>query len=340
MNNSKYQSKFKSSIFVFCSVLFFGMGLLFASELSQKSNLVLRVGVLVPMQHAALEEIVDGFQTVLKEHYGDRISINVQNAQGDVKLERSILELFKGQSVDLIVPIGTRATQMTLSLIKEMPIVSLAAMVSESERQKRKPLNITGILDEIGGKEKLDFIRGILPTIKEITLIYHSGNEKNFEEVAELKAYAQQLGITVQPIVIQNLLELTNAAQGISEKSGAVLILKDHLMASGIRLLVPLVAARHIPLIASDEGSVKEGATIALGVREKMIGEEGGHLAIEVLEGKPLASLPMQPLKELAVFYHSKRDNNLSLDEVVLQHFAHQHAYQLIDMNVDMKKEH
>ena len=53
----------------------------------------------------------------------------------------------------MIVPVGTSTTQMTLSLVKEQPIVSLAALYSETERQERSFKNHTGILDEIGGRK-------------------------------------------------------------------------------------------------------------------------------------------------------------------------------------------
>lgn len=317
------------------AILFVSIGIFYNIGLSKKNNDILRVGILVPMNHAALEEIVQGFKSVLIQNYGNNISFSVQNAQGEVKLERSILEFFKGQKVDLIVPIGTRSTQMALSLIKEIPIISLAASYRESEREKRDPLNITGILDEIGGAKKLDFIKSILPNIKIVTLIYHSGNEKNFKEVEELEAYGKKIDIHIQAMSVQNLPELATVAHAISAESGAVLILKDHLIASGVRVLVPLLAARGIPLIASDEGSVKEGAALALGVREKMIGREGAYLAMKVLEGQALATLPMQPLKELSIFYHTKEnfEGNIPMGskfEETLRLFAYQQGYSLI----------
>ncbi|HEV2524088.1 MAG TPA: ABC transporter substrate binding protein [Gammaproteobacteria bacterium] len=267
----------------------------------------LRIGILIPMEHAALRDIVAGFEQAVRAHYPNRsIHFNVQSAQGDIKLQRSIIELFVGQKMEMIVPVGTSATQMTLSLVKEQPIVSLAAQYTEADRQKREFKNMTGILDEISGKKKLAFIKAIMPNIKTITLISHSGNEKNYAEIAELKTESKALGITLQTLMIQVLPELETVARAILPDTEVILIGKDHLLASGVRMLVPIASKRGIPLMTSDEGTVAEGAAVSLGVSERMIGEEGGKLANKVLDGYPIKDLPMQEMQTLAVFYNPR----------------------------------
>jgi putative ABC transport system substrate-binding protein len=302
---SRYTSLILS--FLFCLSVFFGYSE--SVDAAQPASVLkpLHIGILIPMEHAALRDIVVGFEQVVRAHYPNRsIHFNVQSAQGDIKLQRSIIELFVGQQVDMIVPVGTSATQMTLSLVKAQPIVSLAAQYTEVDRQKRTFKNITGVLDEIGGKKKLAFIKAMMPNIKTITLIYHSGNEKNYVEIAELKTESEALGITLQTLMIQTLPELETASRAILPNTELILIGKDHLLASGIRMLVPIAALRGIPLMTSDEGTVAEGATVALGVSERMIGEEGGKLAIKVVEGYPIKDLPMQKIQGLAVFYNPR----------------------------------
>lgn len=294
----------------------------------------LQIGILIPMEHAALRDIVGGFEQVVRAHDPNRrIHFNVQSAQGDIKLQRSIIELFVGQKMDMIVPVGTSATQMTLSLVNEKPIVSLAAQYTEAERQKGAFKNMTGILDEIGGKKKLAFIKVIMPNIKKITLISHIGNEKNYAEIAELKMESKALGITLQTLMIQSLPELETAARAILSDTEAILIGKDHLLASGIRMLIPIAAKRGIPLITSDEGTVAEGATVALGVSERMIGEEGGKLAVKLLDGYPIKDLPMQEMHTLAIFYNSQaQQQKITVD--ALRDYAKKNHVVLIEREI------
>lgn len=295
-----------------------------------------RIGILMPIDHAALQEIVAGFEKVVRAAFPHAVQFNVQNAQGDIKLQRSIIELFAGQKMDLIVPIGTSATQMTLSLVKEEPVVSLAAVYPEAERQKRHPRNVTGVLDEISGKKKLEFIQAILPQAKTITLIFHGANEKNYQEVAELKNAALDRGLNLQTIMIQHLPDLEAAGHGIAADSKALLILKDNMLASGIRLLVNIADKHGIPVITSDEGTVKEGAAAALGVRERMIGEAGGKLAVKILKGYPIADLPMQEMQTLTVFY-----NPIACEQKIaltaLEEYASKNHYPLVRMDNQKK---
>ncbi|HXH55444.1 MAG TPA: ABC transporter substrate binding protein [Gammaproteobacteria bacterium] len=301
------QPRFLSVILrlLFCFSAFLGCCTSIHAEQSSPVLKPLQIGILIPMDHAAIRDIVAGFEGVVRAHYPNRtIYFNVQSAQNDIKLQRSIIELFVGKKMDIIVPVGTSATQMTLSLVKEQPIVSLAAQYTEVDRQKRVFKNMTGVLDEIGGKKKLAFIKSVMPKIKTITLIYHSGNEKNYAEIAELKTESKALGITLQTLMIQILPELETAARAILPNTEVILIGKDHLLASGIRMLIPIAASRGIPLMTSDEGTVAEGAAVALGVSERMIGEEGGKLAIKVLDGYPIKNLPMQEMQTLIAFYN------------------------------------
>ena len=73
------------------------------------------------MEHAALTDMVAGFNDSLKAAYPHPVTVNIQNAQADIKLQRSILERFKGQKVDVVVTIGTSTSQMALSIITLSP---------------------------------------------------------------------------------------------------------------------------------------------------------------------------------------------------------------------------
>lgn len=310
------------------------------------------VGILMPMDHNALREIVAGFKEKVRVQLPD-VNVKVQNANGDLNIQRAILQQFIHQKVDVIVPIGNAATQMTLSMVKEQAIVSLAAEVVK-DRETLKISNITGVIDEIGPKKSLDFIKQMYPSIKKITLIY-SNTEKIFPEVAVAVDYAKEQGINIQKKKIQALPDLLGLTAAIDKDAEAILILKDHMVVSGIQTLIREAEKRGIPIIASDEGSVKEGAAFALGVKERSIGEKGAELTVKILKESMIASeryseesktlktsveasskaptkadlrtFPIQQIDTLSVFYHPTACRKNSIDTMQLQSIAKTAGY-------------
>ncbi len=102
------------------------------------------------------------------------------------------------------------------------------------------------------------------------------------------------------------------AIKNAPENTQSFIILKDHLIVSGINILKQEAFKRRIPIIASDEGSVISGATIAVGVQEKQIGVEAGLMAKKILQGTEPKDIPFGDMKDLTLFINlqslSKQD--------------------------------
>lgn len=261
------------------------------------------IGVVLPMEHIALHDIVEGFKDTLKKNYKGPVEIIIQNSQGDLNLQKAIIQQFIGQKVSIIVPIGTTATQMAAHASHTIPIVSLAARFSEAERIKDKPVHITGVHDEIDPSKSLDLMQQLFPKLHKISVIY-TNNEKMFPEIQTLKQLTQKRNIELQEISVQKFSDLYQAGRSIDNNTDIIFILKDILIASGIQILVKEAESRKLPLMTSDEGSVKEGACFSLGVKEQSIGEQGALLAIKVIHGVPLEALPMEDISKLELFYN------------------------------------
>lgn len=263
-----------------------------------------KIGIVVPMEHEAMHEIVSGFKTTLKNQYTKSISFKVANAQNDQNLQNAIIRQMRDSNYDLIVTIATHTAEMATHIIKNKPIIALAADISEKTRQALKPCNVAVVDDEVATKKIIQFIHQTYPSLKNMVLI-HSASEKIFPEVAEAKQSASKVRINLKDITIQNLMDLQSVARNFSKDYQAIFILKDSLVVNGIAQLVKIAKTHHIPLISSDDGSVKKGAGFSLGVRESQIGVEGAELALQILQGKNAGSLPIHTMNNLFVFVNS-----------------------------------
>jgi putative ABC transport system substrate-binding protein len=283
----------------------------------KESTFQKKVGIIVPIEHKAMDQITTGFIETLHKQYRVPVKIKIDNAQGDINLERAIIAQMKNENYDLIVPIGTDATEMTAAMIAKQPIISLAATYSDEDRKAHKPCNIAIVHDEISTERLIQFIHAVYPTLTYLVLI-HSPADKIYPEVSAAILAGTKVGITIKAMMVPTLHELYSTANNIPANAEGIFVLKDHLIVSGISTLSYIAEKRKIPLITADQGSVEEGAAFALGVPEREIGVAGGKLASAILSGKDACQLPIVEMGNLTVFINkgSVAKENLSLNAI------------------------
>lgn len=295
----------KKTIFTVCIVL---LGLVAAEFIisHKKPHLTTecpRIGIIIPLTHPALTKIVNGFCGQLDALLGKKCEYLIRDAHGDQNVQQpAILDEMLRKNVDMIVPIGTLCTQMTLQKAPNIPVVALAATRTSIVSATGMA---TGVHDEIEAKESFSLIEKLVPNIGKIALIA-TQNEKTMSEIQAFRNEALNRGTAVQIIYVQSPSDMYLATHSVDQDTQAIHILKDHLVVSSIATINQLAHDRNIPVIASDEGSVEEGAACAIGVEEATIGKEGAELAAMILTGKSPGFIPVKTLEQLAVFVNKK----------------------------------
>jgi putative ABC transport system substrate-binding protein len=289
-----------------------------------------KIGVILPIQHQAMDEIQAGFVDTLKKQYkGGVLVFLVRNASGDINLQRTIIEELRAKQVALFVPVSTNTTLMTLAMVQKTPIVSIASNYTEKDRQMRHPCNITAVNDSIPPKPQLDFMIRLIPNLNQITIV-HSASDKVIQEVDQFSTLAKRKKIAVQDLMVQQLSELYTIANKVSKKSQLIFIVKDNLVASGIRTLVQAANYRKIPLVTSDDGTVENGAAFALGIPEYRLGMLGAQLATQVLQGKKPCQIPIYKIEQLSVFINKSALKQQGVSENAIKMLANRLKYKTI----------
>jgi putative ABC transport system substrate-binding protein len=273
------------------------------------------IGIVIPIQHQAMNEIVAGFKQTLQQEYPYPVTVLVRNASSDINLQRAIIEELRTRGVNLLVPITTNATLMTLTMVPHIPIVSIASNYTEKQRKYRHPCNVAAVNDSIPPEAQLDFIQRLMPHLTQVTIV-HSADDKVIQEVNTFLSMAKARNITVQDLMIQQLSDLYAMASKISPKSQLIFVFKDNLVASGIHTLVQQANHQKIPLITSDDGTVENGAAIGIGVQEYHLGVLGAK--IQVLQGQNPCQIPIHKVSQLSVFINSTamRSQGVSLADI------------------------
>jgi putative ABC transport system substrate-binding protein len=259
-----------------------------------------KIAIIMPMSHKAMDDIVDGFEEQLKNNINEQYKLTIYNAQGDPNLMRTIFQQIYSNHYDMVVPIGTNATQLAIKMLKkDKKIISIAAELSKYDEAENA--NLINVEDNVPMEQFVKFIQTIISKPEYLTLI-NSNDARIFNQSKLIKTLLKDIGCNLQVISIQNMPEIFSALQTVNEKSQAILVLKDHLVVSAMPSIVNVAQKRGIPIIASDEGSVKSGANVALGVKERQLGVVGAKIVMSLIDNKDKKNYKINNKANLIIF--------------------------------------
>jgi putative ABC transport system substrate-binding protein len=89
---------------------------------------------------------------------------------------------------------------------------------------------------------------------------------------------------------------VTHGAGKSPSRADAVIIAADNLMMENPAVVVSSAVGAGKPTLACDSGSVKAGAVAGVSVNYRQVGELAGQRAVDVLNGRPVGSLPVAVL--------------------------------------------
>ncbi len=250
-----------------------------------KSDSRYKIGILAPMQHSAIDKIIEGVQGQIETEGDSNIVITVQNSMGDQVLSRACLGKFISQKYDVIICIGTELTQLALQMTQAIPIIGLdisKGLLGSSNR-------LLGVIEPLDNPT-FDFLKALKRSVNKISFIF-SMNHKNYEYFKFLETISINKNFILEPIIVETLSDLYSLDTRISPDSDFILISKDHLAASGASAIAKTAEKLKIPFISSDEGSVCAGAAAAITNSEYQVGAIGGEIAMKLYNGKQAKEL-------------------------------------------------
>lgn len=301
--------------------------------LATESENPITIGILVPVEVPAMKQIIAGYEATLNKTVKKPISYLVKNAQGDANIQRAILQEFNAANVSAVAPIGTSATQMAISIIRNKPIIGIAADHLKTQAKKANNPNVTGVASKVPPAARIQFIQKAIPKLKKITLIY-STDQRIFNQVNEFEKTADKNGIQVQKLMMTQLPDLYAIGKNIAPDTQAIFVFKDELVISGLNILLHKAHEKHIPVIASDDGSVAKGAAFALGASEYQTGADAAKLTAQILNGKKAGDIPVYAIKNYFVFINPKETAAQGINDKQIKSAASKLGYTVVPVNL------
>ncbi|MEW6068632.1 MAG: ABC transporter substrate-binding protein [Nitrospirota bacterium] len=280
-----------------------------------------RIIVLKSYEAQPYNEALAGFEQYLREqkikpHY------KIYPLEGDVtKVEQTIQEIKKGK-VDLIVTIGSLATDTMIKKIIDIPIV--ACLVLSSENLKNA-FNATGVSLEFPLEIQFETLRRFLPKAKTIGVIYNP--EENEKKIKEAATVARKMGLRLEGQKVSAPQDVPAALENLSRRADVIWGVPDDLVLSPqlAKHILLFSFRNNIPFVGLSSAWVKAGALYSLDWDYSDIGSQCGEIAIEIIKGVSPRNIP--PASPRMVMYSLNLKTAQHMKIIISEDFIHKAKY-------------
>jgi putative ABC transport system substrate-binding protein len=263
-----------------------------------------RVGFLSPSAQTA---IVDGFIAAfrsglapvgLQEASGTEIVLRTANNQID-KLPALATDLV-GQGVQVIYATAAPAIRAARQATSSIPIVAMDLESDPVENGWAASLahpagNITGIFLDVPGfsAKLLQLIRETVPAVPKVAVLWHPA--VGTLQLENVRSAASTLGLTLEVFEVNRPADYDDAFKAMARSQAAgVLMLSSPMFGSTLPLLADLALRDRLPAVNIFPEFARSGGLIGYGPDFPSLFRQAGVLTRKVLQGSPVADLPIE----------------------------------------------
>ncbi len=280
----------------------------------------IQIGISQFVEHPALDAAREGFIEGLAEEgfTEEEVEFIEQNAQADFATAQSIAQKFRTQGLDMILAIATPNAQASANIIKDIPVMftavtdPVAAGIVDS--METPGANITGTTDMNPVGEQLELIKEFIPDVSDVGILYNPGEVNSVVQVDIAKTKAEEMGIELHEATVSNSSEVSLAASSLVDDVDAVYVPTDNIIVSALPSVLNITNSNNVPVFASENGQVEQGAIATLGIDYKLLGIQTGKMAARVLNGEETASMSVESSDQLKLYLNKTAAEDIGLE--------------------------
>lgn len=297
---------------------------------AQQRRRVWRVGLLttgagspggqtLPRLRKALDEL--GYVEGVNVAYVERM------AGGRIERLPALATDLIGVGVDVIVTVGSEATQAAKQATKSVPVVFLGPSYPIEEGLVasfgRPGGNLTGITlaqSDIASKQ-LQLLRDLVPTLADVAVIWSPANPGNTFTFRDMESAAGPLRIKVSSIPIKTPEEVPPALADIARlRPGALVVLPSQIVIPHIERISELSVKLRVPSISALKGLGERGLLLSYGADIRDLERQVAGYVDRILKGAQPGELPVErPTKfELTVNMRTAKALQLTIPQALL----------------------
>ena len=258
------------------------------------------VGICQLVQHAALDAATQGFEDALTAAFGDNVTFDFQNAQGDSATCATITNGFVSSGVDLIMANATPALQAAQAATNTIPV--LGTSVTEygvalglDNFSGTVGGNVSGTSDLAPLDQQADMIVEWMPDAKKVGLLYCSAEANSQYQVDEVQKYLEAKGVTATQYAFSDSNDLSSVCQKAADENDALYVPTDNTVAANTGIVDGICRPAKKPVFAGEEGICSGCGVATLSISYYDLGYKTGEMAAQALTGEAdIAEMPIQ----------------------------------------------
>lgn len=268
------------------------------------------VGVVQTVQHEALDAATKGFCDVLTEKLGDRVTFNVQNAQGDIPTNATIANGLVSANVDLILANATPSLQAAAAATGDIPVLGTSiteygVALNLADFSGTVGGNVSGTSDLAPLDQQAAMIRDIFPEAKAVGLLYCSAEPNSIYQVETVQGYLEDMGYacTLYPFADSNdLAAITTTAAAASD---VIYVPTDNTVASNTGIIDNICRPAEVPVVTGEKGPAARCGVVTLSIDYYDLGRATGEMAYKILMGEAdIATMPIEYAPNFTKMYN------------------------------------
>lgn len=239
---------------------------------------------------------LDSERQAITEDLGQAgLLVTYYNAQGNMSTATQIAKQIVASKPCAVVAISTPSAQTLVSMCKKNDIPLIYTAVTDPESAKLN--EIKGVCDAVPANSAWEMIRHCQPDAKVVGIIFNAGEANSVHMVKTVMDVAPAYGLTIEPLAVHKTSDISQAVQTLIARGvHAIYIPNDNMAVGAMPNIVTIAHPRGVPVYASDEGSVQNGAVAAYSYSRSDLGHHAALLVLNALGKSEKTSDASPPL--------------------------------------------
>lgn len=279
----------KKKVFLLTAILVILVGGVITLRYISKVDKQSEIAVVTYVTHPVLNKIQSSFEAELNALSKHEFSYKLisYNAQGDKEKLPSISRQVLAGKPEIVVTISTPVTQYLMRSADENQKIVYTFVTNPNDLgNDRLRTNSTGLSDAINYTANIDLIWEIYGKQVTIGMIYNPNEDNSVHGINRVEKILNGTESSFIKVAVQKASDIPTAVSQLLGTVDVIYVGGDNMVVGNMTAVVSRAHEKGIPVFASDEGSIENGAVAGVSVDYERLGRQTAQMVINVLKGK------------------------------------------------------